>query len=69
MTARRMVPSQRLQRSPRAEHAAYQQRLTQYNCSFAAELHNLTTPAQRSTAADKLRGWEEDLRALAADPR
>jgi hypothetical protein len=59
----------RLQRSPRAEHAAYQQQLTQYNCRFAAELHNLTTPAQRSAAADKLRGWEEDLRALAADPR
>ena len=60
---------QRLQRSPRGEHAAYQQQLKQYNCRFAAELHNLTTPAQRSAAADKLRGWEEDLRALAADPR
>ncbi len=60
---------QRLQSSPRSEHAAYQRSLTQYNCRFAAELHNLTTPVQRSAAADKLRGWEEDLRVLAADAR
>jgi hypothetical protein len=35
-------------------------------------LHNSTTPAQRQAARNKLRGWEEDLRALAtqkAPPR
>jgi hypothetical protein len=59
----------RMQRPPRAEQAAAQQRLQQFNCRFVAELHNLTTPAQRAVAADKLRGWEDDLRALAVDPR
>jgi len=28
-------------------------------------MHNLMTPAQRRNARDKLKGWEDDLRALA----
>jgi Family of unknown function (DUF6279) len=56
------------QRSPRPAYRAYQQRLQQFNCAFAADLHNATTPAQRQAAAETLRGWEADLRALAAEP-
>ncbi|MFN3295795.1 hypothetical protein [Caldimonas sp.] len=36
-------------------------------CELLAGLHNRTTAAQRHTAAQRLRGWEADLRALAAD--
>ena len=31
-------------------------------------MHNATTPAQRQAARDTLKGWEDDLRALAAQP-
>lgn len=58
---------ERTQRSVREPYRQYQQRLLDYNCAFAAEIHNATTPAQRQHAVKKLRGWEEDLRALAAD--
>jgi hypothetical protein len=44
-------------RSPREPYRQYQQRLAQYNCSFAAEVHNLTTPEQRRRAIAKLKGW------------
>ena len=57
---------ERSRRSPRDNYAAYQQRLTQYNCGLAAQTHNFTTPAQRKFAAQKLKGWEGDLRALTA---
>jgi hypothetical protein len=50
--------------SPDPEYRAYQLRLTQYNCAFAAQIHNATTPAQRRKARDNLKGWEEDLRVL-----
>lgn len=53
-------------RSPREPYRRYSERLTQFNCSFAASLHNATTPAQRHAAAQKLRRWELDLRAVAA---
>lgn len=56
-----------LTRSPREEYRRYQQKLTQYNCAFAANLHNMTTPAQRLTLVGKLKGWEGDLRVLASD--
>jgi len=52
-------------RSPRASYRAYQQRLFDYNCQLIARLHNSTTPQQRRYGADKLKGWEDDLRALA----
>jgi len=60
---------ERSRRSPREAYRDYQQRLTQQNCAMAAQTHNLTTPAQRRFAAQKLKGWEDDLRVLAADPR
>jgi hypothetical protein len=57
---------ERSRRSPRDTYSGYQQRLTQYNCAVAAQTHNFTTPAQRKFAAQKLKGWEGDLRALTA---
>jgi hypothetical protein len=56
------------QRSPRPAYRAYQQRLKQFSCGFAAQVHNATTPAQRQAAAETLKGWETDLRVLAAEP-
>jgi hypothetical protein len=55
-----------LERSPRAPYRKYVERLTEFNCAFAANLHNTTTPAQRQTAKQNLAGWEGDMRALAA---
>ena len=59
---------ERSRRSPREAYRAYQQRLTQHNCTMAAQTHNLITPAQRRNAARKLKGWEDDLRALNGEP-
>lgn len=52
-------------RSPRAEYRGYYERLTEYNCQFIAQLHNTATVEQRRRAAERLKGWEDDLRALA----
>lgn len=54
-------------RSPRAAYREYQKRLFDYNCRLIARLHNGTTPEQRRRGADRLKGWEEDLRALAGN--
>ncbi len=59
---------ERSRRSPREAYSAYQQRLTQYNCMVAAQTHNFTNGTQRKFAAQKLKGWENDLRALTASP-
>ena len=55
------------QRSPREVYTQYQARLHQYNCKVAAELHNSTSREQRVAVVKKLKSWEEDARALAAD--
>jgi hypothetical protein len=55
--------------SPREAHRVYQERLWQYNCGFAAQVHNMTTPEQRAHAAKRLKGWEDDMRSLAAQTR
>lgn len=52
--------------SARGDAPSYQQRLLQVNCEWMAELHNTTSLSQRQHARDKLKSWEEDLRALAA---
>ncbi|MFO1219075.1 MAG: DUF6279 family lipoprotein [Burkholderiaceae bacterium] len=52
--------------SPRPAYRAYLQQLTDYNCRFAAQLHNSTSPEQRRRAVEKLKGWEDDVRALSA---
>lgn len=48
------------------ESASYREQLALHQCELAAALHNAATPAQRRHLADKLQGWEGDLRALAA---
>ena len=58
---------QRLDRSPRESYRRYAETLIDYNCKFAAALHNLTTAEQRLTAARKLKDYEDEFRALAAD--
>ena len=60
---------QRVRRSPDEDYRAYQQRLIRFNCGFAAQVHNLTTPKQRAAAAKRFSGWEEDARVLAAQAR
>ena len=55
-----------LEHSPRLDYQRYSEKLTAFNCSFAARLHNITRPDQRQAAARKLDGWEGDLRALVA---
>jgi hypothetical protein len=57
---------ERSERSPDATYRVYQQRLGDYNCALAAQIHNATTPAQRLQARDNLKGWEDDLRSLLA---
>ena len=52
--------------SPRPAYRDYQHRLYDYNCALVAKLHNTTTPEQRRRGAERLKAWEEDLRALAA---
>ena len=52
--------------SPRAGYRDHYQRLSDYNCQFVAQLHNTTSAEQRRRAAERLKGWEDDLRALAA---
>jgi hypothetical protein len=52
--------------SPRPEYRARQVRLTEHNCQLAALVHNAATREQREKARAKLKGWEEDLRVLAA---
>ena len=59
---------ERLERSPREAYRRYSARLAEFNCGFAASLHNATTASQRRTAADKIAGWESDLRAITATP-
>jgi len=58
---------QRLDHSPRDEYERYARRMTDYNCAFAAALHNATSAGQRRRAASTLHDYELDLRSLAAD--
>ena len=60
--------AERTQLSPDPAYRAYQRKLTQYNCEFAAQIHNASTAAQRTKAQQRLKGWEDDLRALTSQP-
>lgn len=60
------VLAERAEISPEPDYRSYQQRLADYNCAFAAQVHNATTPAQRKQAREKLKGWEDDARSLMA---
>lgn len=63
------VLADQVQHSPNPAMREAQERLKRYGCEFAARFHNGTTPKQRKFAAERLKGWEEDLRTLAAEPR
>ncbi len=60
------VLARRLLLSPRPDYHAYEQRLFAHNCATAAALHNSAGAAQRQHLRNKLKGWEEDARALMA---
>lgn len=57
--------AQRLLQSPAAEHTAYSARQVSHGCAQFAALHNSTSPAQRSHAVGVIKGYADDLRALA----
>lgn len=65
-TAALRTIAQHTRQSPDADYRRYAQRLTRFNCESTASLHNVTTPAQRSKAVERLRGWEAELRQLNA---
>lgn len=58
----------RLSASPDPAWRAYSETTVREACAGFARLHNLATPAQRERAAQKLKGYEDDLRALMAPP-
>ena len=58
----------RTERSPDPVYRAYQTRLLDYNCAFAARVHNAMSAGQRAAARMRLQGWEDDLRALSQSP-
>ena len=57
----------RIEQSPRADYRRYARKVIDYNCAFAATLHNSMSAEQRRSAADTLKNYEGDLRSLAAD--
>jgi len=54
----------RVQRSPREPYRQYDERLRAYNCMVGAQVHNAMTREQRQAAADRLKGWADDFRAM-----
>ncbi len=58
--------SQRLQNSPTPGYPAYSAALAKDGCTQFATLHNSTSSEQRKHAVGVLKGYEGDMRALAA---
>ena len=58
--------AERTERSPDPAYRDYQQQLRSYNCGFAARLHAAMNAAQRQAARERIKDWEDDLRALRA---
>ena len=52
--------------SPDPAYRAYVEKLTQQSCKGFASIHNSTTAIQRAKAVQVLKGYEQDLRTLAA---
>ena len=52
--------------SPDQAYRAYLDQLGQENCQIFADLHNSTTPAQRSKAKETLQGYVQDIQILNA---
>lgn len=50
--------------SPRPAYQAHADAVAQAHCALSAALHNAAGAPQRQHAVDKLKGWEDDLRAL-----
>ena len=57
---------QRSLQSPEPAHWAHAQKLIRHNCKQITQLHNLTTPAQRQKAMDRLQFYEKTARQLAS---
>ncbi len=57
----------RLEHSPREAYRRQVERQTEHNCRLFADLHNSTSTAQRQAASKRVRGWIDDLRALARE--
>jgi hypothetical protein len=57
--------AERIENPPREETRRRSAALTSFSCAVAADFHATASPAQRQTAAARLKGWEGDLRALA----
>ena len=60
--------TERMERSSNPDYRSYQATLAEFNCNQAAQIHNATTPVQRQRARAKLKGWEDDMRALVNPP-
>ncbi len=58
---------QRLERSPREAYRVQAEKFADHNCAFASTLHHTTSAAQRRHAVKKMKGYEDDLRALIAE--
>ena len=58
----------RIGRSPTPGYDAYNQSVIRHGCQQFAALHNSMTPQQREQALRTLKGYEEDLVALAGQP-
>jgi hypothetical protein len=58
---------QRQLESPDADYRARFERMLQDGCRTMATLHNSTSASQRRHLQDKLKGYETDLRTLAAE--
>jgi len=43
----------------------YREQIVRFQCELAADLHNRTTPEQRTHAVERLQGWAQDLRSAA----
>ena len=57
----------RIARSPNEAYWRYSVRLVEYNCVYAADLHNLMSAEQRQKAVKKVKEYEDELRALVGD--
>ena len=58
--------ARRIEEPSNPDDHRYQAALDEFNCSLSAQIHNLTTAEQRRAARERLHGWEQDFRALAA---
>ena len=55
---------ERIYSSPSDDYRKYAEQVWVYNCAFVANLHNMTTAAQRKHATKKLKDWESEIHVL-----